>query len=285
MEDFNLDSKSSYIKTTANNYQLRYGRFATWANEDKNSKTGQKCRQLFVHFLSLRISQYIQSGTINASNYREIKFLDAGCGSGRDLKEFSQSQVTIPIINADSKSNSSDPSCKTCFNPSCYICEKRLLKEEQNPNVELYKAKIQPIGFDICVGFVESCREMGLNVVLADFVSFFEKLEKRNTAQQSGCNFHGIFALASLFHVPKGELKKVLELFKKYLNPDVGILLTSIPNGNRDEIASDGRWILQLSCTEQIAMLEEAGFQVLFQEQMSIYNGNDWIVLVSVVKK
>ena len=88
-----------------------------------------------------------------------------------------------------------------------------------------------------------------------------------------------------MFHLPKQELLNVLRLFTKHLIPEVGVLLTSIPNGNMDELGSDGRWKLNISNAEQVHILQETGFKVLHQETVSIYNGNNWVVLVSVLDK
>ena len=143
--------------------------------------------------------------------------------------------------------------------------------------------KVMGSGFDICEGFIANCRQNGLNAVKADFVSFFENLHDGN--KQCNTKFHAIFALASMFHLPKQELLNVLRLFTKHLIPEVGVLLTSIPNGNMDELGSDGRWKLNIPNTGQIHILQEAGFKVLHQETVSIYNGNNWVVLVSVLKK
>ena len=42
----------------------------------------------------------------------------------------------------------------------------------------------------------------------------------------------------------------------------------------------DGRWLTAISEDKQKRMLEDAGFDVVHQGKMSIYNGNQWIVLV-----
>ena len=76
-----------------------------------------------------------------------------------------------------------------------------------------------------------------------------------------------------------------IDSFKRYLHPKVGVLLTSIPSGNRDEEGSDGRWKLHIPKSEQISMIENAGFEVIFKDHISIYNGNDWIALISVPKQ
>jgi len=48
------------------------------------------------------------------------------------------------------------------------------------------------------------------------------------------CHFDGIFANASLFHVPRGELPRVLRELCTALKPD-GVLFASNPRGNDEE--------------------------------------------------
>ena len=280
-----LKPKQSYINSTANNYQLRYQSFFSWANEDKNAKPAKKCREILIHFLSLRISQHLQSKNSTSMNYTNITLVDAGCGPGRDLKEFSRSHVTIPLTSTYSECSGKKTIFRTCFNKSCYVCDKKPPTHHETTNIVMHQANIEPIGFDTCAGFVDECRQIGLNVVLSDFVNFFHNPKGISVEQKIHGKFHSIFALASLFHIPSEELQIVLELFKNNLDPDVGVLLTSIPDGSRDELGSDGRWILHLSISKQIEMLEKAGFEVIFEEQVSIYNGSNWIVLVSVIKQ
>ena len=134
-------------------------------------------------------------------------------------------------------------------------------------------------------GFVKNCQDMGLNVVLNDFVGFCQRLDENGDLDLSNGQFDGIFTLASLFHLPKSELKKVLNGFKRHLHPKFGVLLTSIPGGTRDGKGSDGRWKLHIPASEQISILQDAGFEVIFQDHLSIYNGSDWVVLISVPKQ
>ena len=284
MEEKALKPKRSYIHSTANNYQSRYQSFSAWANEDKNAKPAKKCRELLIHFLSLRISQHLLTENSTLLDYTNITLVDAGCGPGRDLKEFSRCQVTIPLTSTYSKPSGANI-LKTCFNESCYVCKRKPPTHHETSNVVMHQSNIEPIGFDTCAGFVDECRQIGLNVVLSDFVNFFQNTKGTSVEQKIRGKFHSIFALASLFHLPSVELQMVLELFKSNLNPDVGVLLTSIPGGSRDELGSDGRWSLNLSGSKQKEMLEKAGFEVIFEEQMSIYNGSNWIVLVSVIKR
>jgi len=73
--------------------------------------------------------------------------------------------------------------------------------------------------------------------------------------------FDGIFANASLFHVPSQELPRVLNELKSALKPD-GILFLSIPRGN-DEGWSGQRYghYMQLDVSKRF--LEAAGFTMV----------------------
>jgi SAM-dependent methyltransferase len=53
--------------------------------------------------------------------------------------------------------------------------------------------------------------------------------------------FDGVFANATLFHVPSQELPRVLRQLFACLKPG-GVLLSSIPRGDDEEGWSDGRW-------------------------------------------
>jgi SAM-dependent methyltransferase len=53
--------------------------------------------------------------------------------------------------------------------------------------------------------------------------------------------FHGIFANASLFHVPRQELPRVLGELREALRPE-GVLFTSNPRGSNDEGWHQGRY-------------------------------------------
>ena len=285
MEQNVVTPKRSYIHSTANNYQSRYQSFSAWAKEDKNAKPAKKCRELLLHFLSLRISHHILSEKAALLDYKNITLVDAGCGPGRDIKEFSFSQVTIPLTSTLSEQSGSKFIFKKCFNKSCYVCERKTPTHHETLNIAMHQAGIEAIGFDTCAGFVDECRKEGLNVVLSDFVNFFQNVQGTSVKEKICGKFHSIFALASLFHLPFVELQIVLKLFKNNLHPDVGVLLTSIPDGSRDELGSDGRWRLHLSSSKQKELLEKAGFKVIYEEQVNIYNGSNWIVLVSVIKQ
>jgi SAM-dependent methyltransferase len=54
-------------------------------------------------------------------------------------------------------------------------------------------------------------------------------------------HFDGVFANASLFHVPRSELPCVLRALRATLKPG-GVLFSSIPHGADQEGWSDGRY-------------------------------------------
>ncbi|MBL4607894.1 MAG: methyltransferase domain-containing protein [Pseudomonadales bacterium] len=109
-----------------------------------------------------------------------------------------------------------------------------------------------PVGLDGCKPFCEQAREYsGCEVIEQSFFSL--NLE-------AGL-FDGIFANASLFHVPGAELPRVLEEFKKALRPG-GILFTSSPRGN-SEGWSGNRYGCFMELKEYQEYLSRAGFSVL----------------------
>merc|ERR1712232_1077184 len=131
-------------------------------------------------------------------------------------------------------------------------------------------------GFDPCEGFVQTCAARGLGrVVNADFYSYFSSRDDGIT------QFDGIFSLAALFHIPRAELAPTLRRFREHLVPSSGILLVSLPVGDTDAVDPDGRWIHSMPAELQIDLLGNVGFEVLHQENVSIYNGKHWLVTVS----
>jgi hypothetical protein len=70
----------------------------------------------------------------------------------------------------------------------------------------------------------------------------------------------GVFANASLFHIPSQEMPKVLlELFKT-LKPH-GVLFSSNPRGNNEEGLSDGRYACFFDLETWRDYLTSAGFE------------------------
>ena len=71
--------------------------------------------------------------------------------------------------------------------------------------------------------------------------------------------FDGIFANASLFHVPSRELPRVLGELRAALKPD-GVLFSSNPRGNNEEGWNQGRYGAYHDLASWRGFLEAAGF-------------------------
>ena len=87
------------------------------------------------------------------------------------------------------------------------------------------------IGLDGSSRFAAMARERGFEVWEQNFL----KLDLPNS------RFDGIFANASLFHVPSQELPRVLTELGATLKPD-GVLFSSNPRGNNEEGWNNGRY-------------------------------------------
>jgi SAM-dependent methyltransferase len=74
--------------------------------------------------------------------------------------------------------------------------------------------------------------------------------------------FHGIFANASLFHVPRQELPRVLAELHAALEPD-GVLFASNPRGNNEEGWNRGRYGVYHDLESWRAFLHAAAFAEL----------------------
>ena len=74
--------------------------------------------------------------------------------------------------------------------------------------------------------------------------------------------FDGIFANASLFHVPRRELPRVLGELHTALKPD-GVLFASNPRGNNEEGWNRGRYGVYHDLESWRAFLEAAAFSEL----------------------
>lgn len=95
-------------------------------------------------------------------------------------------------------------------------------------------------------------------------------------------HFDGIFANASLFHVPGQELPRVLRELHDTLRPG-GILFTSNPRGNR-EGWSGQRYGNFMEFEESKALLEAAGFKVLdhyYRPDGQPREAQPWLAIVS----
>ena len=75
-------------------------------------------------------------------------------------------------------------------------------------------------------------------------------------------HFDGVFANASLFHVPSRELPRVLGELRVALKPE-GVLFASNPRGNNEEGWNRGRYGAYHDLETWQAFLEKAGFAEL----------------------
>jgi len=109
----------------------------------------------------------------------------------------------------------------------------------------------EAVGLDGCAAFCAMARaRTGCEVLEQDFVALSLPVER----------FDGIFANASLFHVPSAELARVLGELRRALRPR-GVLFSSNPRGDDREGWSGGRygWFFELERWR--AIVTAAGFE------------------------
>lgn len=109
----------------------------------------------------------------------------------------------------------------------------------------------EAVGLDGSARFVEMARKLtSCEVLEQDFLSL--SLGERR--------FHGIFANASLFHVPTNELPRVLRELHDALLPR-GVLFSSNPRGDDQEGFSGERWGAFLTLDTWRSYVTAAGFE------------------------
>ena len=115
---------------------------------------------------------------------------------------------------------------------------------------ELARRGHTPVGLDGTPEFVAMARaHAGCEVLLQSFLSL-SLLDER---------FDGVFANASLFHVPKSELPRVLGELRRALRPR-GVLFASNPRGANEEGWNGERWGAYHDLEGWTAFVEAAGF-------------------------
>jgi SAM-dependent methyltransferase len=106
------------------------------------------------------------------------------------------------------------------------------------------------VGLDGCRAFCEMARRLtGCEVLEQDFLSLSLPEGK----------FDGVFANASLFHVPSADLPRVLSVLRASLKPR-GVLFSSNPRGRNDEGWHGNRYGCYWDLDAWRAVLTTAGF-------------------------
>jgi SAM-dependent methyltransferase len=125
----------------------------------------------------------------------------------------------------------------------------------------------EAIGLEGCASFARMARaHSGCAVLEQDFLAL--DLPARS--------FDGVFANASLFHVPSAELPRVLRELRNALRPG-GVLVASNPLGDNQEGWSDDRYGCFFDERRWRALFEDAGFTVIRQ----YVRAERWLVLVA----
>jgi SAM-dependent methyltransferase len=121
--------------------------------------------------------------------------------------------------------------------------------------LELCRRGHDPVGLDGCEAFVEMARALsGAPVHHQQFLALDLPHE----------HFHGVFANASLFHVPTQELPRVLGALWSCLEAG-GVLFCSNPRGDNREGFSGERYGAYHDEQRWLRLLESAGFESIAQ--------------------
>ena len=107
-------------------------------------------------------------------------------------------------------------------------------------------------GLEGASNFAAMARAEGLEVWQQNFLAL----------DLPGNRFDGIFANASLFHVPSRELPRVLRELCACLKPR-GVLFSSNPRGTNEEGCYHGRWCVYHDLDGWRRFLRDAGFEEL----------------------
>jgi SAM-dependent methyltransferase len=111
----------------------------------------------------------------------------------------------------------------------------------------------EAVGLDGCHSFCEMARRhSGCEVLEQDFLAL----------DLPSAHFDGIFANASLFHVPASDLPRVLRELRHALKPR-GVLFSSNPRGNNEEVWHGERYGCYWDLDRWRAFVTAAGFEEL----------------------
>lgn len=119
--------------------------------------------------------------------------------------------------------------------------------------LELQARGHNPVGLDGCAAFVEKARsQTNAEVFHQDFLNL----------QLPQASFDGVFANATLFHVPLQELKQVLQSLHACLKPR-GVLFASNPRGKGHEGWNGERYGTYHSDQSWLELLADSNFEPL----------------------
>lgn len=131
-----------------------------------------------------------------------------------------------------------------------------------------------PIGLDGSAAFVAmAMRISGCEVLHQEFLDL----------DLPTAHFDGVFANASLFHVPRQELPRVLQEIRETLRPG-GVLFSSNPRGNNEEGWNGDRYGCFHDLEQWRNHIEDAGFQELQHYYRPAGKPRDqqpWLAMVS----
>jgi len=100
--------------------------------------------------------------------------------------------------------------------------------------------------------------------------------------------FDGIWACASLLHLPKTDIESVLRRLKKALVPG-GTLFASVQEGWGEQTAPDGRFFAHYQLDEFARAVEVADFSVekawLTKDTLCRSKANSWVNILATVPK
>jgi SAM-dependent methyltransferase len=109
----------------------------------------------------------------------------------------------------------------------------------------------RPVGLDGALAFVEMARrQAGVEVLHQNFLAL----------DLPEANFDGVFANATLFHVPSSELARVLGELRKCLRPG-GVLFASNPRGDNHEGWNGQRYCVYHDLEQWREFATAAGFE------------------------
>ena len=106
------------------------------------------------------------------------------------------------------------------------------------------------VGLEACLEFAAMAEAEGFEIWRQDFLAL----------ELPSNRFDGVFANASLFHIPSRELPRVLKQFHATLKPG-GVLFSSNPRGNNEEGWFQNRYCVYHDLAQWRHFLTGAGFE------------------------